>query len=419
MIRKNLILSFFSATAKIIGGIGLVSILARVFSLSDFGDFTYALTVGTVFGLIVDYGFNIKVVKDVSFNQKNVNSIVSITLMSKLLLFVFTVLIFFIADILLKNTKEMIIAELFLFFSLVVFSLTNTLLSVFKGRKEYMKDLKIVALDNLATFLIVSTVAWTTKSIQITTVSFFLSKLIGLLYSFYIYSKTNKIQLPPFKYVLKDLRQALPYAVHYWVGNLYLNIDTIIMKPIISSENLAIYQSGIRIIIGLGILLTVINSVYLPLLNESLHKNKTLFKTNILKLNVSVIRLSIITIAGMLIFSKTIILILYGNKFLELQEVFWIISLIVGMRIIGASYGILLTISDKQALRAIAGAISIALIIIFDLILIPEYGYKMAAYVLLFAHAFITMFYIVTVYFEYKTIFIPSWKNLFSIKNVL
>jgi O-antigen/teichoic acid export membrane protein len=59
VIKKNLILSFFSASAKIVGGIGVVSILARVFTLSDFGNFTYSLTLGTVFALIVDYGYNI------------------------------------------------------------------------------------------------------------------------------------------------------------------------------------------------------------------------------------------------------------------------------------------------------------------------------------------------------------------------
>jgi len=419
VIKKNLILSFFSASAKIVGGIGIVSILARVFTLSDFGNFTYSLTLGTVFALIVDYGYNIKVIKDVSLNHDNVNTIVSRTFLSKFLLLTLTIPAFFLVNAITKNTNELLITGLFLFLSLVAFSFTNTILSVFKGRKEYMLDLRVVLVDNIITILIVPAVALLTRSIQATSISFFLSKLIGLAFSFWLYKQENNIYLPTIKDVLKDLQQALPYAVHYWVGNLYLNIDTILMKPMVSSEDLGIYQSGIRIIIGLGILLTVINSVYLPLLNENLNKNKKLFKANVLKLNASVIRLSIIFIIGMLIFSKYIIIILFGNKFLELQEIFWILALIVGMRIIGASYGILLTISDKQAMRAIAGAIGIAIIVICDLLLIPDYGYKMAAYILLLAHLFITTFYIITIYIEYKTLFIPSWKRLISLKKVL
>ena len=419
MIKKNLILSFFSASAKIVGGIGVVSILARVFTLSDFGNFTYSLTLGTVFALIVDYGYNIKVIKDVSLNPDNVDNIVSKTTANKILLFLFTVIAYFVANTLLKNSHELIITGLFLFLSLVAFSFTNTILSVFKGRKEYTRDLKVVLADNLATIVIVPLVAFMTKSIETTSISFFLSKLIGLIYALRIYTKENQINFPSFKELLIDLQKALPYAVHYWVGNLYLNIDTIIMKPVVSSEDLGIYQSGIRIIIGLGILLTVINSVYLPLLNENLNNNKKLFKVHVLQLNANVIRLSIIFIFGMIIFSKLIIIILFGNKFLELQEIFWILALIVGMRIIGASYGILLTISDKQSLRAIAGALGIVLIVVCDLIFIPMYGYQMAAYTLLFAHFFITAFYIATVYLEYKTLFVPSWKRLINIKNVI
>ena len=189
------------------------------------------------------------------------------------------------------------------------------------------------------------------------------------------------------------------------------------MKPLVSEEDLGIYQSGIRIIIGLGILLTIINSVYLPLLNEYLNKNRNLFLKNILKLNTNVFRLSILSIVGMITFSKLIIIVLFGSKFLELQEIFWIIALIVGIRIIGSSYGILLTISDKQRLRAIAGALSIFIIIISDIILIPKYGYIAAAYVLLFAHVFITTFYVFSVYKEYKSLFIPSLKDFFNFKK--
>tara|TARA_R110002096_G_scaffold360605_2_gene553569 strand:- start:603 stop:1862 length:1260 start_codon:yes stop_codon:yes gene_type:complete len=417
MVKKNLTLSFFSALAKIIGGIGLISILARAFSLADFGNFTYALTLGTVFGLIVDYGFNIKIIKDVSSNEVNVNKVVSKTIGSKFLLLLLSIILFITTTVLLKNTNELSLSGLFLFLSLVVFSFTNTFLSVFKGRKEYIKDLKVVIVDNLVTVIIVSIIAFITNDILYTSISFFFSKLIALVYSFCIYKRENEFVFPKYYDIIQDLKQALPYGVHYWVGSLYLNIDTIIMKPLVSEEDLGIYQSGIRIIIGLGILLTIINSVYLPLLNEYLNKNRNLFLKNILKLNTNVFRLSILSIVGMITFSKLIIIVLFGSKFLELQEIFWIIALIVGIRIIGSSYGILLTISDKQRLRAIAGALSIFIIIISDIILIPKYGYIAAAYVLLFAHVFITTFYVFSVYKEYKSLFIPSLKDFFNFKK--
>jgi O-antigen/teichoic acid export membrane protein len=308
------------------------------------------------------------------------------------------------------------ITGFFMFLSLVMFSFINTFLSVFKGKKEYKKDLKVIILDNLLTVVVVFLVAYYTKNIQFTAISFFLAKIFGLFYAYKIYNEANTLLRPSIADIKRDLYKALPYAVHYWVGSFYLNIDTVIMKPIVSSEDLGIYQAGIRIIIGLGILLTIINSVYLPLLNEALLTNIKAFKKKVISLNTNVIRVAIICTLGLIICSKLVILVLFGEKFMALQSIFWIIGLIVGMRILGASFGILLTISNKQALRAIAGAISIVLIIISDLILVPIYGYKIAALVLLFAHLFITSFYIISIYLEYKTLFMPSFKKLFEMK---
>jgi len=416
VVKKNLTLSFFSALAKIFGGIGIISLLARVFSLSDFGNFTYALTLGTIFSLIIDYGFNIKIIKDVSSNTTKTNDITSVAVTSKFFLFILTALLFFTVNVFLENTNEVILTGFFMFLSLVMFSFINTFLSVFKGKKEYKKDLKVVILDNLVTVIIVSLVALWTKNIQYTAISFFLSKIIGLIYAYKVYKQTNTIFRPPLIEIKRDLYKTLPFAVHYWVGSFYLNIDTVIMKPMVSSEDLGLYQAGIRVIIGLGVLLTIINSVYLPLLNEALLKNINEFKKKVISLNTNVLRIAVICTAGLIICSKLVVLVLFGEKFIELQNIFWIIAFIVGIRIIGASFGILLTISNKQALRAIAGAISIILIIICDLILIPSYGYKVAAIVLLFAHLFITSFYMISIYAEYKTLFMPSLKKLFKAK---
>lgn len=416
MVKRSLALSFVSSLAKIAGGIGIISLLARVFSLSDFGNFTYALTLGTVFSLIIDYGFNIKIIKDISTDSDNTNNIISIALISKLLLFLLGSLLFVIVNIFLNNPTEVIISGFFMFLSFVVYSFINSFLSVFKGKKEYHKDVRVVLLDNIITIIVVASVALYTKNIQTTAIAFFLSKIVGLIYAYHLYKKTNQLLTPSLANIKRDLYSTLPYAIHYWVGTFYLNIDTIIMKPLVSSEDLGIYQAGIRVVIGMGILLTIINSVYLPILNEALIKSKSIFKQKAIALNVNIIRVALFCGLGMFIFSKLIILILYGEKFDELNDIFWVFALIVSLRVIGSSYGILLTISDKQVLRAIAGAISIVLIVICDLLLIPIYGYKIAAFILFFAHLFITIFYMISIYLEHRTLFIPSFKFFFSLK---
>lgn len=417
--KKNLILSALSALAKIIGSIVLVSVLARVFSLADFGDFTYTLTLGTLFSLFVDYGYNIKLIKDVSLNEEGISRIAGKAFFSKLFLLSITCLVFFLINKVLKNQETILFTSFFLFLSLVFFSFTNVVLSVFKGQKKYDSELKIVVFDNISTFLIVSIAAYMTKDILFTAIFFAIAKFIGFVASIISYKKFNTIQLPSKNEIKQDLFQALPYAVHYWVGSFYLNIDTVIMENMVTSEEIGIYQSGIRIVLGFGIILTVINAIYLPLLSTALVSNKAEFKKNSIDLNNNVLRMALLATIGLIIFARPIILILFGSKFMPLLPFFWVFAFIIGLRIIGSSYGILLTVSDKQRIRAIAGAISILLIIVLDSILIPRFGYIVASYVLLTAHLFINTFYILSVYHEYKSFFLPSFKQFFDLKNML
>ena len=252
-----------------------------------------------------------------------------------------------------------------------------------------MVELRLVVLDNLTTFLVVSLVAFTTKDIAWTSGALMVSRSVSLVYALYVYRKRFILKIPPSKAIGASLFVTVPYAVHYWVGNAYLNIDTVIMETMVSSEKIAIYQSGIRIVMGLGVLLTAINAVYLPLFNEAYTKGQNFLLQTVKNVNGKLILFGCLVSAAMILCSKIIIVILFGSKFLELNQFFWVFAVIVFLRIIGASYGILLTISDKQALRAVAGFLSIVL----------------------------TGFYIISVYIEHGSFFVPGRAEIFQKKQ--
>ena len=406
--KKHLIISICSAALKVIGTVALVVILARVFSLADFGNFTYSLTLGTLLSLLVDFGYNLKVIRDVSLEGANIKKVATSAFFSKIALFIFALIILVIGQNILDIDNKVKMASLLIFLSFSFYSLTNTFLSVFKGLRKYLLELKLVAFDNIMTFVGVSIVAFLTNDIVWASLSFMISRILSFIYSLWIYLQEYGMISPKVKMIKEDILEALPYAAHYWVGNAYLNIDTIIMETMVSVEKIGIYQSGIRIVMGLGVLLTAINAVYLPLFNEANSRGREVLIGTVKKINGRIILFAVLVAIVMILFDETIILILYGNKFLELNTFFWVFAVIVFLRIIGASYGILLTISNKQTLRAIAGFLSIIIITVLDYYLIPIKGYVAAAYVLLAAHVFMTVFYVVSVYLEHGSFFVPN-----------
>lgn len=416
--QKNIILSFVSAISKILGGIGLLALLARTFTLNDFGEFTYAFTFGTVMSLLVDFGFNIKLLRDIAEKEEKAPEIIGAVLIIKSIVFIIVGFLFYLFSITLINNSNFpshTIVVLFLAFC--SYSFTNVFLSVFKARGSYGVDAIIVFIDSLITLLLVTFVSYFSEDILLTSITLLLTKLLTLVLAAFIYHKQEKeIKFPEFYLIKTEIKLAFPFAIHYLIGNLYLNIDTLIINDWVTNEELGIYQSGIRIIVGSGILLTIINSIYLPALTKLSKNPSTAFHNEAKALNGKLMLLGVVVVVLLNTFSELIISVVYGAKFLPLDSIFWIISLIIFLRIIGAPYGIFLTISNRQYLRAFAGFLSLIAIVLLDFLLVPTYGIVAAAYVLLIGHILINAIYYAFCFVDNKTLFLPTLRQLFILK---
>lgn len=406
-IKKNIGFSFITACSKLLGGIGVLIILARFLSLSDFGLFSYILTITSSIILFIDYGFNIKLLIDIPRNTNIIEEIVSTSLIVKCLFFVIISIFLLMFYLFGLFEVDQIILTLCLFISLFLFSLNNTFLSLFKSTNNYFIETKIVVIDNFLLFSLILITGWFTDKLYLIGISFLVAKTITFLFSYYYYKKQFFLLFISIRKQVNEIRIGLPFAVHYIVGNIFLNIDTLILAYFVSQQDLGLYQSGIRLIIGAGILLTIVNSIYLPLLSK---ETQLIEKTK--ELNLYLFFISCVITFPFLFFPKYIILVIYGSQFLGAVELFRIFGLIIFLRIIGASYGIVLSISNNQIYRAIALIVSIIIMVVLDTLLIPTSKNMLltAAYILLFSHIIITCVYIFIAHKRYKTFFIPTKK---------
>lgn len=406
-IKKNIGFSFITALSKLLGGIGVLIILARFLSLSEFGLFTYILTVTSSIILFVDYGFNIKLLIDIPRNTNVIEEIVSTSLIVKCLFFVIISSLLLIFYLLRFFVVDQIILTLCIFISLFLFSLNNTFLSLFKSINNYFLETKIVVIDNVFSFFFILIAVLYTDELYLIGIAFLVPKIVSLLISFYHYNNQFSFLFKSLSRQVNEIRIGFPFAIHYIIGNIFLNIDTLILAYFVSQQDLALYQSGIRIIIGAGLLLTIVNSIYLPLLSKETHLIK---KTK--ELNFYLLFIGCVITFPFLFFPQYIILTIYGSDFLPAVELFRIFGIIIFLRIIGSSYGIVLSVSNKQIYRAIALIVSIVFMFGLDIYLIPKSENMLltAAYILLFSHIIITFFYIFIAHKRYKTFFIPSAK---------
>ena len=91
---------------------------------------------------------------------------------------------------------------------------------------------------------------------------------------------------------------------------------------------------------------------------------------------------------------------------MELENYIYLFAIIIFLRYFGIIYNTLLTISEKQKLRAIFLAISLVVIIALDFILIPKYQIYGALYALIIGHIVLYSLAMITAKIEFKTLFL-------------
>jgi hypothetical protein len=191
----------------------------------------------------------------------------------------------------------------------------------------------------------------------------------------------------------KSIRYSFPFATHLILGALIIYIDTIVLSSLSNLSDVALYQSGMRIIMASLLVSVIISDAFIPImsnLNNDTHKAQNIM-LNLFELILVFLILLVITL---FYFKNTIILLLYSLDYIELERYFIYIIGIITLRYIGIVPGILLTSSGKQNIRAKAVIFSVVCSVILNYLFIPLFNIEGAFLSSFFAHLILNIIYL-------------------------
>ncbi len=394
---KNTLFMFASTSMRFINNAVLLIVLARCWGPEVFGKFMYPATIAGIVVIFVDYGFNLQLVTDVGKNAKNVHMLTCRALTVKTLLaallFVFGFPLLFLI-----NTFDGYRTVL------ILLSISNVLHSYgvlfnlsFRGMGLFHQEAKTVFGATSVTVFLLGLLIWLNQGPEVIALGLLITNLIFMGYSWFVYYKI--IDKAPFIFsnfvsILTALRKGFPFAIHVALGVLYFSVDTIIIEFFLGPEKVGIYQAGLRVVLGGCVLSDVLSSVYLTKLAKASTNQQSLVSSAITMTR----HLLIIAALGfvcMIGFPEIIVKLLYGNNDFDnlifLMPIFGIVMLI---RIMGNSYGIVLTVNEKQVVRTVGAGLSVIVSIVMNLILIPKYGLQGAIYASIITHVFLVSIYV-------------------------
>ena len=407
---RNGFFSLVSTGVRVLASTVLFIVLAHTWGPEAFGLFMYPFTIAAIVVKLVDYGFALQLMRDIGHSPTEARRIMGLAFGAKLLLIVPTALVAIVVGITLPHQGPYGVLFALLLFDALANSFALFFNTPLRALGRFDTEACIIAGANVALFSVVVTgVAFGAGTVACAT--FFVIVRLGYLAAAWIgCSRVLGGRLRPEwtrEPLMRTLKQGFPFAVHVTVGTLGVHVETIMIQHYMGASAVGLYQAGVRIVLGALLIADALNNVYLEALARTgrdgtgLQQLASRMTRHMLVLGVLAF---LCTIGG----SDWIVRLLYSNTYDALIPLLPFFGLLMLIRYGGTSYGTLLTLADRQLIRALAVIGMVVLSVAINAALIPRFGLIGAIVAAIFSHIALYSVYVIATWRDHRTLLIDG-----------
>lgn len=410
-ISRNSFFSFLSTFFRLFANVILFWLIARYYGKEIFGQFTIAQTFAAIFVLFADFGLDMLLTTELPRNLNSSNELFRKLLSIKLILSIFSfcgmIVLAFIGNF---STQVCYLLIIFSFYALFT-TLTNFLFALFRGNEKFEYEAKVSFLINFGVLFIVFTLILFKESIIVVSLAFAIIRIIGLFITvFYVIAIQPDISFKP-KLINSSItiKRVIIFGMFLVFGNLYFQLDTILLAFLKNEESVGIYQAVFRLILLPLLITDVLVNSFMPTLSRLNSENFEMWKTVGFALNKFLVIISVPISISIFFFSEQLISLIYGKKeYIEAVPILKIFAVIVFIRLISETRGLMLTTSNRQKIRMFVVVSATFINFILNYLLIPRFDIKGAAMTSLITNVLVGLS-----FFFFTKNDTPNWNNLF------
>jgi O-antigen/teichoic acid export membrane protein len=371
---KNIYLMSGSILSRLLTNIVIFFLIGNLWGVKPFGEFMYYYTITSLLVLILDYGYSINLVKDVSAMPEKYLKIVTNMMCSKILLTVPMILLSIIVFYGVNINKNDSLVFWILLTAAVFNSFAQFFCLPFRALNKFKVETVISILSNTLLFLTIFILYILKANPLQVAIGFVIARLLYLIIAFLKFFPTLNYSITVRCHSLfTTLRDTFPYALQLIIGSIFIYADTLIISYFMGNEGVGIYQSVFRFFLGGLMLVEILTNVYLPKLSN-VYRNKRLFSNESQSMNRHLTLIGSIVSLSVIAMSSFIVNITYGKEFNEAIDILDLFGILLFIRFVSTSYGTILTISNKQYLRVICSIFLLMLNIILNIFLIQHFS---------------------------------------------
>lgn len=351
---------------------------ARYLGANGFGILSFAISFTAISCLLVDLGLSVLITREVSRNYSLADKYIENIFAIKTILTIITLGITTIVINMFGFPSKTVIIVYLITFSTIFTSFANMFNSIFQAfqKMEYISVGRV--LNSMLIFA--GTIIAINQNLDLIYFAaiYFLSNLIFLGYSIYVYSR--KFLIPKIEFDILFWKSLLKESMPYWMTSvfviIYFRMDMIMLSMMKGDEVVGWYAAAYRLIDGLSVIPGVFMSVMFPVFSKYYVDSKdTLdlaFKKSLKFLVIIAIPIGI----GTTILADEIILLFYGRGYVPSAGALKILIWANVLSFISWAPATLLNSTNKQRTLMIFTCIGAVLNLVLNYLLIPSWSYE-------------------------------------------
>lgn len=382
---------FINNTGWIVGGkvfqmlISLIitSITARYLGPNNYGLINYANAFISFFTSICTLGLNGIIVKEFVTHRDKEGEIIGTAIAMRLIVSIISMIsIYFLMLNIGKGDNQLVmiavlqsVSIFFASFDIINYWYQSNLQSKFS---TIIQSIAYIAMSIYRVIILIQKkdVTWFAFAISLET----MVVAILLYYSYKKNRKPNQNIVFSFYWVKKLIKQSYPFILSGIMITVYGQMDKIMIGGMLDQTSVGLYSTAITIT-GLWSFIPIafLDSAR-PLIMEAKNTNHDLYIRRLKQLYAFIIWLSILYAIAMCLFSKLIILILYGEAYLGAQKALIITVWYCAFSYLGSAKNIWIICEGKMKFEALFTLIGAITNVLLNYVLIPIYGIVGAAF---------------------------------------
>jgi len=373
---RDSVFSLITTVVRLATGLVLFIVLAHVWGPERFGAFMYPFTIAGILVKVVDYGFLLQVARDVGRSPSEAHATMSRAHGAKLLLLIPAVVAAYAIAILLPGEKGFGALLAILLVDAVTNSFAQLLNVPLRALGRFDEEARIAALGNAVVFAAVASAVLTGYGPSAAAGVMAGSRALSLILSWNAYRRLLG-SAPRATIEQASLRtslwKGLPFGVHATVGTLNMQVDTLMVQHYLGAASVGLYQAGMRILLGALLVGDALNGVYLSAMARSSHDRRALTRLGE-RMTRQLLTVGLFGFGCILFAGPWVVRLLFGGKYDALSPLLPFFGLLAFIRYGGVSFGTLLTLADRQAVRVLAVCGVMVLGLALNALLIPRFG---------------------------------------------